>query len=149
MVKTNHNVKNNREQRSVRPAYYVDTSIIIIMQKIEELMKRGASKSEIVEMLMKGGRMNEKAAVNLIEKYNLLKQDKIVFCITPTVYKEAMLDANVKETQEMVKKYIKLVLPNINSAKFAELVRTIALELEEAKSKNGHKGINPNFKNKC
>ena len=81
-------------------------------------------------------------------KYELNQAKKLIFCITPTVYKETMLDENIKITRDFVKNNCKLVMPNINFAQYAHLVKTIALEFEEAKSKNGHKGLAPDFNKK-
>lgn len=129
-----------------KQSYYVDSSIIIIMQRLDRIIEKGGTLEDIYTFLMHGGRMSESAAKNMYEKYLKLKKGEISFCITPTVYRETMLDAHIKETQDFVKNYCKLVLPNINSARFAELVTTVAKELEVVKSKNGHKGLNPSMK---
>ena len=54
-----------------------------------------------------------------------------------------MLDARVKVTHDFVKSNCRLVMPNISFAQYAQLVKTFALEFEEAKSTNGHKGLSP------
>lgn len=126
-----------------KPYYYIDSSIIVILQRLDEYYEQGKGDDEIMAFLTKNGRMNEGGARNLLEKYELNKKGKVVFCITPTVYRETMLDARVKYTHDFVKSRCKLVMPNMNLAQYADLVRTIALEFETAKSDNGHKGLNP------
>ena len=129
-----------------KPYYYIDSSIIIILQRLEEYYDQGKSDAEIIEFLTKNNRMSEAGARNLLEKYELNKKGKLVFCITPTVYRETMLDARVKYTHKFVQSRCKLVMPNINLAQFADLTRTIALEFETAASNNGHKGLNPSIR---
>ena len=129
-----------------KPYFYIDSSIIIIMQRLDEFFEQEKPLPEIIAFLTKNNRMSEAAARNLLEKYELNKSGKLVFCITPTVYRETMLDARVKHTRNFVKNRCKLAMPNMNLAQFADLTRTIALEFEVAKSKNGHKGLNPSFK---
>ena len=128
-----------------KPMFYVDSSIVVIMQVLDEMIKKNASEKDVLEFLTMNGRMSKRAGKNLCEKLFMLKKGEIKFCLTPTVYKEMMWDANVKETQKFVKRYCTLVLPNMDPTKFAELVKRIALELEDVKSSNGHKGLNPDF----
>ena len=138
---TKGSLKNANKQ-----VYYVDSSIIIIMQKIDKIFEKGGNVEDVYTFLMHGKRMTRQSAQNLYKKFLGIKSGEVVFCITPTVYRETMLDANIKDTHDFVKDYCKLVLPNINSARFAELVKTVAKELEVVHSKNGHKGLNPNIK---
>ena len=139
----NKGMENSVDTLDGKPYYYIDSSIIIILQRLDEYYDQGMSEDEILAFLAKNDRMSEAGAKNLLEKYELNKKGKIVFCITPTVYRETMLDARIKYTHDFVKSRCKLVMPNINLAQYADLVRTIALEFESAKSDNGHKGLNP------
>ena len=101
-----------------KPYFYIDSSIIIIMQRLDEFFEQEKPLPEIIAFLTKNNRMSEAAARNLLEKYELNKSGKLVFCITPTVYRETMLDARVKHTRNFVKNRCKLAMPNMNLACF-------------------------------
>ena len=129
-----------------KPYYYIDSSIIIILQRLDEYIAAGSTEEELIAFMTKNNRMNEAGAKDLLKKYHLNQKGELIFCITPTVYRETMLDARIKVTRDFVRNNCRLAMPNMNLAQFANLVKTIAIEFEEAKSKNGHKGLAPEIK---